>query len=250
MNSNSHKAGLADLDFSRLPAHVAFIMDGNGRWAKKRIMNRVKGHEQGTETVRTMVTACRELHIPYLTLYAFSTENWSRSKVEVSALMSLLRSYLISERDSMVSRNIRLSAIGQLDRLPEKVRKELQATMEATRNNDGLQVNLALSYGGRDEITQMVRVLSQKVADRVLSPEDISEDIISKHLFTSGMPDPDLLIRTSGEMRLSNFLLWQLAYAEIYFTNTLWPDFSREEFVEILKDYQNRERRFGGVTES
>jgi undecaprenyl diphosphate synthase len=232
----------------RLPAHVAIIMDGNGRWAKKRFLNRIKGHEKGAETVRTIVRTSRETGISVLTLYAFSTENWQRPKTEILALMTLLKRFLKSEEKEMMDNNIRLNAIGQTQKLPEDVRKALGHTMAATRDNDGMLLNLALSYGARAEITRAVRDIAAEVkADRI-SVDDVTPELISDHLYTRSMPDPDLLIRTSGEMRISNFLLWQIAYAEIYVTQTLWPEFSREEYLQILKDFQQRERRFGKVS--
>ncbi len=235
------------LDETRLPRHVAIIMDGNGRWAKKRLLNRVKGHEKGVETVRAVVKACREFEIPYLTLYAFSTENWQRPKNEIKALMSLLKSFLKKELAEMKSQEIRLNAIGQIHRLPQDVRDTLDAAMEQTADNQKMTLNLALSYGGRSEITEMVQAIGRKVAGGDLTPERIDQGVVSEHLYTCGIPDPDMMIRTSGEMRISNFLLWQLAYAEFFVTDTLWPDFTREEFLEILVQYQNRDRRFGKV---
>ncbi len=238
-----------DLDPTKLPVHVAIIMDGNGRWAKKRLLNRVKGHEKGSETVRSIVRASRELGIRYLTLYAFSTENWGRPKMEVSALMSLLKKFIHSEKKDMMEHRIRLNTLGQIDKLPGDVRSALVQAMEETRNHDGMCLSLALSYGSRDEITGMVRTIAEKARQGLVRPEDISESMISDHLFTAGMPDPDLMIRTSGEMRISNFLMWQLSYAEIFFTQTLWPDFTKEEYQKILKEYQMRDRRFGKVEE-
>ncbi|MBF0375900.1 MAG: isoprenyl transferase [Desulfamplus sp.] len=222
-------------------------MDGNGRWAKKRLMNRVIGHEKGSQTVRSIVTLCRELEIGVLTLYAFSTENWSRPKAEVEALMDLLKSFIISERDSLQKQGIRLEMIGQKNKLPLDVRQELDITMSHTAQNKKMCLNLALSYGGREEIVNAVRKIASKVKKGKLSYETITEDVISQHLYTSRLPDPDMVIRTSGEMRLSNFLLWQSGYSEFFFTQTLWPDFTEQEFVEMVKDYQNRDRRFGKV---
>ncbi len=247
MNSSRSFAADVDLDPARLPAHVAVIMDGNGRWAKKQLLGRVKGHEQGSETVRSIVRACRKIGIPNLTLFAFSTENWQRPKAEISALMHLLKRFLQSERRELMEKNIRLSTIGEIDRLPETVRRELDSLMRATRDNDSMRLNLALSYGGRAEIVRMVKTIVGKVQDEEIRAEEITEDLVAGHLYTGEMPDPDLLIRTSGEMRVSNFLLWQIAYSEIYVTDTLWPDFSEEEFCHILKDFQCRERRFGRV---
>ena len=222
-------------------------MDGNGRWAKKRLLNRIKGHEKGSESVRAIVRASREIGIRILTLYAFSTENWQRPQTEISALMTLLKKFLISEQKEMLDNNIRLNAIGQTERLPEDVRQALQKNMTLTRKNDGMILNLALSYGGRAEIVRAVKEIAIKAKDGRIDPDSITPDLISKHLYTAEMPDPDLLIRTSGEMRISNFLLWQLAYTEICVTDTLWPDFGKDEFMRILKNYQQRERRFGKV---
>jgi undecaprenyl diphosphate synthase len=247
LNSSDALAIEAGLDPARLPAHVAIIMDGNGRWAKKRMFNRVKGHEQGADTVRMAVRVSRELGIDVLTLYAFSTENWQRPETEVSALMSLLKRFLKSEKKDMLKHNIRLNTIGEVERLPNSVNAMLKETMQATENNTGMVLNLALSYGARSEIVRMVQQLSETVAEGKLRPEAIDEEMVSAHLYTRNIPDPDLLIRTSGEMRISNFLLWQIAYAEIYITDTLWPDFTKVEYLQILKDYQGRDRRFGKV---
>ena len=247
MSSSSASENLSGIDKTNLPAHVAIIMDGNGRWAKQRLLNRVKGHEKGSDTVRTIVRTCRELGIPYLTLYAFSTENWQRPKIEVDALMVLLKKFLTSEQKEMVDNDIRLNVIGQIERLPKDVQKALDRTMTATMGNRALQLNLALSYGGRAELVRMVQNIVADVQDGKLAAEAINEDMISDFLYTRGIPDPDLLIRTSGEMRISNFLLWQLAYTEIYVTPTFWPEFNKDELVAILKDYQSRERRYGKV---
>ena len=247
MNSNTSSSNYNDLDPAKLPSHVAVIMDGNGRWAKKRLLNRIQGHEKGSKTVRAIVRACREIGISYLTLYAFSTENWQRPQSEVLALMTLLKKFLESEKKEMLDNNIRLYAIGQIERLPENVRQTLHNVMALTKNNNGMTLNLALSYGGRAEIVKMVKEIAIKAKEGRIGPDSITPEIISEHLYTHQMPDPDLLIRTSGEMRISNFLLWQIAYSEIYITDTLWPDFGKDEFVQILKDYQQRERRFGKV---
>jgi undecaprenyl diphosphate synthase len=222
-------------------------MDGNGRWAKKHLLNRIRGHEKGSETVRTVVRTCREIGIRFLTLYAFSTENWQRPQSEISALMTLLKKFLISERKEMLDNNIQLNAIGQIERLPKDVRQELQHSMRLTEKNDGLILNLALSYGGRAEIVKAVKEIAEHIKTGRIDADSITADLISKHLYTGRMPDPDLLIRTSGEMRISNFLLWQIAYSEIHVTDTLWPDFGKDEFLQILKNYQQRERRFGKV---
>jgi undecaprenyl diphosphate synthase len=210
-------------------------------------MNRVKGHEKGVDTVRTIVKTCRELQIPVLTLYAFSTENWQRPANEVKALMGLLKRFLVEEEPDLSKNNIRLGAIGQLHRLPPDVRIVVERVCTATAANDGMLLNLALSYGGRTEITEMVRAIAIKVAAGELAPGDIDESVVADHLYTHNIPDPDLMIRTSGEMRISNFLLWQLAYSELFVTPTLWPDFTREEFLSILKNYQQRDRRFGKI---
>jgi undecaprenyl diphosphate synthase len=247
LNSSPSSTVHTDIDPEKLPFHVAIIMDGNGRWAKKHLLSRIKGHEKGSETVRTMVRTCREIGISILTLYAFSTENWQRPKHEVAALMSLLKNFLESEQKEMLDNNIRLNTIGQTERLPQNVREALHKTMGITEKNDGLLLNLALSYGGRAEIVKMVREIAKKARDGMIDPDSITSDIVSEHLYTGEMPDPDLLIRTSGEMRVSNFLLWQIAYTEIYVTDTLWPDFGKDEFIKILKDYQHRERRFGRI---
>ncbi len=247
MNSNVSSSTGTDLDPQNLPAHIAVIMDGNGRWAKKRFLNRIKGHEKGSETVRTVVRTCREIGIRVLTLYAFSTENWQRPRSEIIALMALLKKFLISERKEMLDNNIRLNAIGQIERLPEDVRQELHRSIRLTEKNSGMILNLALSYGGRAEIVKAVKEIAQDIKAGHIDADSITPDLISKHLYTQEMPDPDLLIRTSGEMRISNFLLWQIAYTEICVTDTLWPDFGKDELLQILKNYQERERRFGKV---
>jgi len=235
------------LDLNAIPSHVAFIMDGNGRWAKKRLMNRVKGHEQGAQTVKEVVTACRELGIDVVTLYAFSTENWARPKEEVKALMYLLKRFLKNEIEELREKDIRLNIIGQIERLPGDVRKEAEQAMAATEKNSAMVLNLALSYGAREEITRAVQQIAAEVRAGTLGEKDITDKTISDHLYTAGMPDPDLIIRTSAEFRLSNFLMWQAAYSELAFTPTLWPDFTRQEFYQILIDYQQRDRRFGKV---
>ena len=247
MNSNSSSVNQIDLATAKLPVHVAIIMDGNGRWARKRLLNRIKGHEQGVKTVRTIVRACREIGISYLTLYAFSTENWQRPKSEIAALMTLLKQFLESERQELMDQNIRLNAIGQIERLPANVQRILHESMTLTKENDKMSLNLALSYGGRAEIVEMVKEIAVKAKDGRLDLDAITSELVSEHLYTGQIPDPDLLIRTSGEMRISNFLLWQLAYTEIYVTDTLWPDFGKDELIRILQDYQRRERRFGKI---
>jgi len=247
LNSSPSSSSPVELDTTKLPAHVAIIMDGNGRWAKKRLLNRINGHEKGSDTVRNVVRTCREIGISYLTLYAFSTENWQRPKTEVEALMTLLKNFLQSEQKEMVENDIRLRVIGQVDRLPEKVQKALNQTMSATKDNTAMTLILALSYGGRAEIIRMVQEVAKRIQNGDIDPNAITTELIADHLYTHNIPDPDLLIRTSGEMRVSNFLLWQIAYTEIFVTRTLWPDFSRGELLEILKDYQSRERRYGQV---
>lgn len=235
------------LDPAKLPSHVAIIMDGNGRWAKKHRLSRVKGHAKGVEIVRIIVRTCREIGISCLTLYAFSTENWQRPKIEVAALMAILKKFIEKEQQELMDNNVRLTAIGEIERLPKDVRQTLHKTINLTQKNDGMLLNLALSYGSRAEIVKMVKEIAIKTAAGTIVPDLITAELISEHLYTKDIPDPDLLIRTSGEMRISNFLLWQIAYTEIFVTNTLWPDFSKDEFFRILKDYQQRERRFGKV---
>lgn len=228
-----------------IPRHLAIIMDGNGRWARARGLPRVKGHEAGAESVRTIVRACRRVGVEALTLYSFSTENWRRPATEVAALMALLKRYLFEERDELLDNGIRLKAIGQLDRLPRYVRVPLERVCRETAHNTGMTLSLALSYGGRDEIVEAARDLARKAAQGGLKPEAITEEMFGNHLSTAGLPDPDLLIRTSGEMRVSNFLLWQLAYAEFYVTQTAWPDFREEELATAFRSFGSRERRFG-----
>ncbi|MFO8083208.1 MAG: isoprenyl transferase [Desulfobacterales bacterium] len=247
MNFSGSSIKTQDLDLLKIPQHISIIMDGNGRWAKKRFLNRVKGHEKGAETVKMVVRVCREIGISYLTLFAFSTENWQRPKNEITALMSLLKKFLLTEQSNLMENEIRLNAIGQLEQLPEDVFETLMNTISLTKDNLGLQINLALSYGGRSEIVHMVRRIADKVRSGVITPEAINMEIVTQHLYTYDIPDPDLLIRTSGEMRISNFLLWQIAYSEICVTDTLWPDLSEDEFLSIIKNYQGRERRFGKV---
>ncbi len=247
LNSSTSSVGSGDLDKDKLPKHVAIIMDGNGRWAKKHFLSRIKGHEKGSEAVRAIVRAGREIGIAYLTLYAFSTENWQRPKREVDAIMSLLIKFLKSEQKELLENDIRLHAIGQIERLPAAVQQTLHETMNLTKNNTALQLNLALSYGGRAELIHMAQEIAKKSKSGEIDPDAIDGDIVAEHLYTKGIPDPDLLIRTSGEMRISNFLLWQIAYSEIYVTPTYWPDFGKDEFLDIMIAYQRRKRRFGGV---
>ena len=237
------------LDLSRLPRHVAVIMDGNGRWAQHRGLSRVEGHRRGKDSVRAIVESARRLGIQYLSLFAFSTENWQRPRREVNALMSLLRRYLRSELGKMMKNEIRLQVIGDTKRLPVSLQDDLRETVAATRNNHRMTVVLAVSYGGREEIVQAARTLARDVRDGRVDPAHIDESLFGGYLGSAGIPDPDLLIRTSGEMRVSNFFLWQLAYCEIYITQTLWPDFREKQFIDALEHYQQRERRFGRVLE-
>jgi undecaprenyl diphosphate synthase len=237
------------IEKERLPRHVAVIMDGNGRWAQRRGLNRNEGHKRGKDAVRAVVETSREIGLKYLTLYSFSSENWQRPASEVRALMSLLHRYLRTELQRMMKKNIRLLAVGNLDRLPLVVRKALEKAIATTRHNDGLTVVLAISYGAREEIVAATRSLAAAVQQGRLTLAEIDEQCFARHLWTHDIPDPDLLIRTGKEFRLSNFLLWQLAYTEIYVTDTLWPDFGREEFLHALVDYQGRERRFGRTAE-
>jgi undecaprenyl diphosphate synthase len=234
-----------ELDPTRLPRHVAVIMDGNGRWAERRGLSRLHGHRAGKQSVRAIVEATRRLGIPFLTLYAFSTENWGRPPREVDGLMSLLRRYLATELDKMMKNEIRLLAIGNLRRLPPAVRDALRSTIEATRENTKMTVVLAVSYSGREEIADAVRRIARRVQKGEINPNAITPDMVNAHLSTAGIPDPDLLIRTSGEMRVSNFYLWQIAYSELYVTEALWPDFREREYLEALDYFQRRQRRFG-----
>lgn len=242
-------SGAHNIDVSRLPRHVAIIMDGNGRWAQRRKKPRLYGHKVGADSVRDIVETCREIGIRYLTLYAFSSENWQRPMEEVSGLMSILKRYLEAELPRMQKNDIRLMSIGNRQRLPEVVREVLVNSIEATAKNTQLTLNLALSYGGRDELVRAVKKISRLCQEGHLDIDAISELTIAEQLDTAALPDPDLLIRTGGESRLSNFLLWQLSYAEIYFTDVMWPDFRREVFLQALTDYQIRERRFGRTGE-
>jgi undecaprenyl diphosphate synthase len=230
-----------------LPVHVAVIMDGNGRWAKQRNLPRVEGHRHGVESVRTLVRNAGEIGIKYLTLYAFSVENWSRPKDEVDTLMRYLARFLKREIGELNRNNVRLEVIGQIYRLPEFVQEQLAKTREALSKNNGLTLILALSYGGRQEVVEAVRSIASKVRQGRLEPAEINEQVIAQHLTTAAYPDPDLLIRTSGEMRVSNFMLWQISYTELVLTPTLWPDFRRGEFFAALEEYARRHRRFGAL---
>lgn len=249
MNSRTMDNPKAQIDHNKLPKHIAIIMDGNGRWAKQHNQPRVFGHKSGVKSVREVTEAAAELGIEYLTLYAFSTENWGRPKFEVDTLMTLLVETLSKEIDTLNKNNVRLEAIGNLNSLPELTHKALQAGIQATRNNTRMTLVLALNYSGKWDLLQAAQQISEKVQTGVLTTEAVDESVIAAHLATSGMPDPELLIRTSGERRLSNFLLWQLAYAELYFTPVFWPDFRKAHFYEAILDYQHRERRFGKTSE-
>jgi undecaprenyl diphosphate synthase len=240
---------MEEIDKEKLPRHIAIIMDGNGRWAKQKFLNRISGHIKGVNAVREVVTACRELGIKVLTLYAFSIENWRRPADEVNALMGLLKEYLLKECEEMVENNIRLNAIGRLVDLPLDVQRTLQETKKKTEHCDGMILNLALSYGGRSEILHAIQGILSDLQKGRIKPEEITIQRFSQYLWTHGIPDPDLLIRTSGEFRISNFLLWQIAYTELYVTDTLWPDFDRKELMRAIADYQSRERRFGLTSE-
>ncbi|WP_406684981.1 isoprenyl transferase [Seonamhaeicola sp. MEBiC1930] len=233
----------------KLPEHIAIIMDGNGRWAKQKGRLRAFGHENGAKSVKRTVETCTELGIKHLTLYAFSTENWNRPKLEVQTLMRLLVSSLKKEIKTLQDNNIKLAAIGNLKLLPKKVFNELNEVMDQTKFNSRMTLTLALSYGSREEILNTVKEISIKVKNNIISPDDIGESIINEHLYTQNLPDVDLLIRTSGEQRISNFLLWQIAYAELFFTKVLWPDFTKEHLYEAIMEYQKRERRFGKTSE-
>ncbi|MFT5848421.1 MAG: undecaprenyl diphosphate synthase [Psychroserpens sp.] len=237
------------IQLDKLPKHVAIIMDGNGRWAKQQGLLRVIGHESGTKSVRDIVEASAEIGIKNLTLYAFSTENWKRPKLEVQTLMKLLVKSLKKEIKTLQDNNIKLSAIGNLNDLPKKAHRELLEVIEKTKDNKHMTLTLALSYGSREEIVNVIKELTNKVKNNIISIESIDESIINKHLYTQNLPDVDLLIRTSGEQRISNFLLWQIAYAELYFTDILWPDFKKKDLYDALINYQNRERRFGKTSE-
>ena len=234
---------------NNLPTHIAIIMDGNGRWAKQQGQERVFGHQHGVESVRSVIEGCGEIGIKYLTLYAFSTENWNRPKAEVDALMTLLVKAIHNELDGLMKNRVRLQAIGNLSSLPEECQQELQAAIDTTAQNDGLTVVLALSYSARWELTEMARKAAFLTANQQLQPENITAETIISLLTTAHIPDPDMLIRTGGECRVSNFLLWQIAYAELFFSDLMWPDFRKENLWQIILDYQSRERRFGKTGE-
>jgi undecaprenyl diphosphate synthase len=249
------KESLADelykqIDLARLPAHIAIIMDGNGRWAKRRSLPRVSGHRQGIKSVREVVETSARLGLKVLTLYAFSVENWKRPRTEVNTLMSLLREYIHKELRTLQKNNIRFQIIGRWQELPDAVARDLIWGTEQTKNNTGLLFNIALNYGGRTELVDAFRSIYRELNENGRDPEALTEEMVSNHLYTSGIPDPDLLIRTSGELRVSNFLLWQIAYAEIWVTDVLWPDFRKPHLYQAILDYQKRERRYGGITKT
>ncbi len=238
------------LNKENIPRHVAVIMDGNGRWAKQKFgRNRIFGHAKGADSVRNITEACRELGVEYLTLYAFSTENWSRPKTEVNALMKLLVKTIKRETNELNKNGVKLNTIGDIERLPDDCIRHLQEAKETTKNNSKLVLTLALSYSSRWELTKAIKNIAQDAADGKISPSEVNETLIHSYLATKDIPDPELLIRTSGEKRISNYLLWQIAYSELYFTETLWPDFGKEEFFKAIYEFQNRERRFGKISE-
>ena len=239
----------ASVETLRIPKHVAIIMDGNGRWAQARGLPRVEGHRKGANTVRRISEACRELGVSYLTLYCFSNENWTRPKEELSFLMSLLKTYLIQERPTLIKNDIRLTIIGRREGIPDEVQTEMDRSVELSKNGKALTLCLAINYGSRQEIVDAVRGIVSKVQNGVLDPAAIDESLIASHLYTAGMPDPDLLIRTSGEMRISNYLLWQISYSELWITDKPWPEFDKEDLVQAIADYNKRDRRFGGLGE-
>ncbi len=235
------------LDMERIPSHIAIIMDGNGRWAKQRKLPRTMGHRAGMKNIKMMVEESSNLGVKYLTLYAFSTENWKRSKEEIGALMDLVVEFINKEFEELHRNNVKLNSIGDISKLPEKSKAAVEDAMYKTRNNTGLTLNIALNYGGRDEIVKGIKEIAKEVLEGKLQVDNIDDKIISDHLYTSGMPDPDIIIRPSGELRLSNYLLWQSAYSEFWFSNINWPDFAKEDLRRAISDFQKRDRRFGGV---
>jgi undecaprenyl diphosphate synthase len=238
---------MAKFEMENIPTHIAIIMDGNGRWARMRNLPRLIGHKQGVKTVKKIVSSCSRLGVKYLTLYAFSTENWKRPKIEVQGLMRLLKEFLRKEIEEMDKNNVRLMTIGDISKLPEFARQELKIAKQTLNDNKGLTVILALNYGAKSEIIDAIKRFSKDCMNGILNPENLDENIFSKYLYTAGLPDPDLLIRTSGQMRISNFLLWQTSYTELYFTDKLWPDFDEEDLTLAIEDYSKRKRRFGGL---
>ncbi|WP_264565542.1 isoprenyl transferase [Flavobacterium sp. N3904] len=238
-----------EINKDNIPKHLAIIMDGNGRWAKQKGFLRTLGHKSGSKSVKKIIKACSDLGVEYLTLYAFSTENWNRPKLEVDTLMKVLINSLKKELPTLLENNMKMNAIGNLDKLPKNAQKELQDVIEKTKNNTKMTLTLALSYGSREEIVNVVKIISDKVKNNIISIDAIDDSIINEHLYTHNLPDVDLLIRTSGEHRISNFLLWQIAYSELYFTEVLWPDFKEKDLYEAIISYQKRERRFGKTSE-
>lgn len=249
-SDRDEQALVSAIDFDRLPRHVAIIMDGNGRWAKSRHLPRLEGHRAGVESVRSVVETAARLGLPALTVFAFSTENWKRPTDEVSGLMGLLKLYIRRELKTLQENNIRFGVVGGLDGLPKDVRDELRRGIDGTADRTGLQFSLALNYSGRSELTDVVRRIAEGARSGTIDPSTIDEAVIERYLFTAHLPEPDLLIRTSGELRVSNFLLWQIAYAEIWVTDVLWPDFRRRHLLQAIADFQKRERRYGGVAVS
>ena len=247
LKKNTSTSDVIDIDMSRIPTHIAIIMDGNGRWAKERNLPRALGHRAGVETIRRIVKECNKLGVKYLTLYAFSTENWNRPLEEVNSLMKLLVEYLKNEFEELNSNDVVINSIGNISKLPQICREELNNAYEKTKDNKGLILNLALNYGGRNEIIDAVKEISLDLTNRKISKDEITEDLFSKYMYTKEMPDPDLIIRPSGELRLSNFLLWQSAYSELWFSDVNWPDFHEKQLKLAISDYQRRDRRFGKV---
>lgn len=235
------------IDYDRLPQHIGVIMDGNGRWAKKRGLPRSAGHSAGADTLKKIVTECNKMGIKYITVYAFSTENWKRPKDEVDYLMNLLMDYLVNAKTTLAGENVVIKAIGSRKELSDELCRQIEKTEEFTKDNDGIVMNIALNYGSREELTKAVREISKDFADGKILADDISSQLISEHLYTKNQPDPDLIIRTSGEQRISNFLLWQLAYSELWFCDKLWPDFGIDDLHQAIIEFQSRNRRYGGV---
>jgi undecaprenyl diphosphate synthase len=246
-DAKTSEVSLLQIPLDRRPRHVAIIMDGNGRWAEQQRLPRIEGHLRGVESVRRTMEACRDFGVEVLTLYCLSSENWKRPAQELEFLLMLLREYLIAERKSLVENNLRLEIIGRRERLPQEVQAEMDRTLEACQDNDGMRLVLAINYGSRQEIVDAITAIAQKVRSGSLQCDEISEETVSEHLYTANLPDPDLLIRTSGERRISNFLLWQISYAELWVTPTLWPEFDRSHLADAICDYAARNRRFGGL---
>lgn len=235
-----------DIDYSKLPSHIAVIMDGNGRWATKKGVPKLSGHKAGMEALKKIVRKSGEIGVEYLTVYAFSTENWKRSTEEVGGIFQILVYYMERELKEIHKQNVKVNILGDYSAIPKKAENAVSEALELTKDNTGLKFNIALNYGGRDEICRAVKSLAKEIKEGVISPEDVTEEIIASKLYTGGMPDPDLIIRTSGELRLSNFLLWQSAYSEFYFTEVLWPDFDEDEYLKAIESFQHRKRNFGG----